>query len=83
MVKLGTGECRCAGSALQTVCQSETHITETKDICEHKVAQDNATENSLHKASLPEVMGGVAMLNNYLQETSLNSSSDTVPFRGL
>lgn len=82
MVKLSTGECRCGGCALQTVCQSEMHVTEKNVTCKHKVSKDNVTENSLHATSgcplcqhnsLPEVMGGVAMLNNYLQETSLNS----------
>lgn len=81
VVKLSTGECRCAASVLQTVCQGEMHITEKKVICEHKVSQDHTTENSLHITSLPEVMGGVAMLDNYLQETSLGSL-DTIPFKG-
>ncbi|XP_046718369.1 potassium channel subfamily K member 13 [Silurus meridionalis] len=79
MVKISTEKCRCSGSALQTVCRSEMHITENNCICKHKVSKDNVVENKLHVTSgcpfcqnnsLPEVMGGIAMLNNYLQETS-------------
>lgn len=82
VVKIGTEKCRCAGSALKTVCQSEMHVTEKNAICEHKMPKDTVTENSLHVTSncqlcqhntLPEVKGGIAMLNNYLQETSLNN----------
>lgn len=81
VVKLSRGECRCTSSVLQTVCQSEMHVTEKNVICEDKVSKDNVTEISLpvtsscplcQHNSLPEVMGGIAMLNNYLQETSLN-----------
>lgn len=79
VIKLNTGKCRCEGSTLQTVCQSEMHGTDKNVICEHKVSKDNMTENSLHVTrgcqhnSLPELMGGMAMLNDYLQETSLSS----------
>ncbi|XP_060744921.1 potassium channel subfamily K member 13 [Tachysurus vachellii] len=81
VVKGSQGKCRCAGSALPTVCQSEMSITEKNVFWEHKVPMDHVTENSHYVTSscphcqhnsLPEVMGGIAMLNNYLQETSRN-----------
>lgn len=82
VVKRSTEKCRCAGSALQTVCQSELQVIERNVIWQHKVSMDHVTENSHHVTSgcqrcqhksLPEVMGGIAMLNNYLQETSRSS----------
>lgn len=80
VVKLRTGECKCSGSALQTVCQSEMHAMKKKVICEHKLSKDNV--NLFHVVGdcplcqhngLSEMMGDVAMLSNHLQEKNLNS----------
>ncbi|KAM9468581.1 potassium channel subfamily K member 13 [Clarias gariepinus] len=72
VVKLSKDECKCAGSAIQTVCQSEMHVTEVNVICK-EVSRHNLTENSLHVTSdcslcqdnsLP--IGGISIINDYM-----------------